>query len=459
VTTAARAVSTRGERLLLAALAILPLAVYLPARFLGFTKLLRLGLTALAAAGLAVIVFARPRWGLYFSLFFIYSGMATLSPVNASTPVTLLVAAAVLVLLMRGDRNQLEDAAFWYANGFFVLIALQSMLVAREPMLALIGLSSYAEMLLGTYLVVQLIRTAEQLRRLAYVVFAGAVATVILGVVGLAFGIGTEQENLIGGYMLRFTGAHPNPNRAAAYMCTALPLGLFGVRTCRQPWARSAFVLGVLILIAGIFATLSRSVVIPFAVIVVAVLVREMKSRRSVLLLALLTAVGILFTPRYYWERVESLQDVASGGTRDWSVYTRWLAMTTAWELFLEHPLTGVGLGNFVVAGAYRLFLRMVVHNSFLEILVGTGIPGLVAYLWMLGAGVRGAFDGARHRWKTQPEWIRSLCFYLCLSAVSIWLSALFGTMPFRFPVWMPVAAGLVAGNLLRRDRAEAATA
>ncbi len=460
MTTAARAFSTRGERLLLSAVALAPLVIYLAARFLGYTKFLSLGGVAVAAVAFALTVMVRPRWGLYFLVFYFYSGVGSIIPVNAAMPMTFLVFAAVLLDLVRGDHNRLNDARFWYANALFLLIALQSMLFARDPLLSFVELSNYAKMVLVTWLVVQLVRTAEDLRRLSYIVFAGAAATVLLGLFGLVFGVGPAQENYIGGvYIMRFTGAHENPNRAAAFMCSALPLGLFGARTCRNPWLRAGFVAGVLILIAGIFSTYSRSVVAPFAVVVLAVLVRELRSRRSYVLLVALAVLGLALTPRFYWERVMALREAFSPSVagRDWSVYTRWMAMTAAWDMFLQHPFTGVGIGNFIVAAASRVFLRIVAHNTYLEILVGTGIFGLLSYLAILGSGIRCTVHGVRHRWVSQPAWVRSLCFYLLLSGVSILISAFFGTMPFRYPVWIPVAAGLVVGNLLREDRAQAA--
>jgi hypothetical protein len=71
----------------------------------------------------------------------------------------------------------------------------------------------------------------------------------------------------------------------------------------------------------------------------------------------------------------------------------------------------------------------------------------------VLFSGVRYAVEGARRRWLRHPAWMRSLSFYVTLSAVSISLSAFFGTMPFRYPLWVPAAAGLVIGNLLGQDR------
>jgi O-antigen ligase len=277
---------------------------------------------------------------------------------------------------------------------------------------------------------------------------------VFLGIANIVLGIHNVEENYIGGgaYMLRFSGAHENPNRAAAFMCSALPLGLFAVRHCAR-WLRPAFVAGIIILIVAIFATFSRSAIVPFAAVIAAVVLREVRSRRSYLAMVTLLAAGIVLAPGYYWERVMGLRDAFETTGLDWSVYTRLLALRTAWEMFLDHPLTGIGLGNFIVAASYQVFLRIVVHNSYLEILVGTGVFGLLGFLFILGSGARFSLEGARHRWQRHPAWMQSMCFYFMLSAVSICMSAFFGTMPFRYPLWVPVAAGLVIGNLLRHDR------
>jgi len=94
-----------------------------------------------------------------------------------------------------------------------------------------------------------------------------------------------------------------------------------------------------------------------------------------------------------------------------------------------------------------------VVHNTYLEILVGTGIVGLCLFLAMLWSGIREAVAGARRRWLSHPAWMRSLSFYLVLSAISICISGFFATLLFRYPLWLPVAAGLVVRNLMREDR------
>lgn len=449
------ALPSRRERFLLAALSLSPLGVFLLVHWLGYVKHLKLVGVAFAGLGAATVLFLRPRWGLWLVVFYVYSGVGLFLPLNAATPLTTIVFIAVMLELVRRGDNRLEDPIFWYANALFLLVALQSMLFARDPALSFRELGGYGKMLLVTYLIVQLVRTPDDLRRLAQAVFAGAVATVFLGVAIMMFGIGPGEGNYIGGGLniVRFSGAHENPNRAAAFMCSALPLGLFAVKYCRSRLLRVVYVVSILTLIVGIFWTFSRSVVIPFTVVLVAVAVRELRSRRSWVMLLAVVAFGILLAPRYYWERVLGLREAFESTTIDWSVYTRLLALRTAWEMFLQHPLTGIGLGNFIVAAAYKVFVRIVVHNSYLEILVGTGVFGLAAFLAILWSGVRHSLAGARHHWRNQPEWMRSLAFYLALATISMFLSAFFGTMPFRYPLWVPIAAGLVIGNLLRADR------
>lgn len=443
------------QRVGLVGLGLLPVLAFLALHFLGYLKLARLGAVALAGVVAAGVLFLRPRWGLYLLLIYIYSGVGLFLPINLAAPTIAIVLAAVLLEWVRGERPILPDTYFWSAVAAFTMIALFSMLFARDIGASMRELGSFAKMLLVVVLITHLIRTPRHLRGLCYAVFIGAVATVVLGVLGIALGLEGAGENYIGGvHIMRFTGAHENPNKAAAHMCSALPLGLFAARTCTSRAARIGFAVGSVILVVAIFATFSRSAIIPLTIILVAVALFELRSRRAFFSIVALVTLGVLLAPRYYWERVMTLPGALKTASLDWSVYTRMLALQTAWEMFLNHPVTGVGLGNFMGSSAYRLFVRIVVHNTYLEILVGTGIAGLAAFIAILVGGLRHAVAGARRRWKAHPAWMRSLSFYVMLSALSIVLSAGFATMSFRYALWVPVAAGLVIGNMLRADQA-----
>ncbi len=449
------ALAAARQRVGLLVLGAFPVLAYVALRFLGYVKFARLGAIGLAAVAAGSVLFLKPRWGLYLLLVYIYSGAGLFLPVNLAAPTIVIVLAAVLLEWVRGERPVLPDAYFASAVAVFVLIALFSMLFARDIGASMHDLGSFLKVMMVIVLITHLIRTPQHLRGLCYAVFIGAVATVGLGILGIAMGFEGAGENYIGGVnIMRFTGAHENPNKAAAHMCSALPLGLFAARHCSHRLARIGASLGSIVLVVAIFATFSRSAVIPLTVILVATAIYEVRSRRSFFTVLTLVALGVLLAPRYYWDRVMTLPGALKTATLDWSVYTRMLALQTGWEMFLNHPLTGVGIGNFMGSSAYRLFVRIVVHNTYLEILVGTGIAGLLAFVAILVGGLRHAVAGARRQWRANPAWMRSLSFYVMLSALSIALSAGFATVAFRYVLWIPVAAGLVIGNLLRTERA-----
>jgi O-antigen ligase len=393
---------SRRERWALAAITVAPLLIYFLVRIFGFLSYLKLAGMAAVGIGGCMLLMVRPRWSLWFVIFYVYAGLNYYFPFNAAFLATLIALAAVMV---------------------------------------------------------ELVRTPRDLRALMYVLFASGIAIVVFGVMNLVLGIQSVGDNFIGHageYTLRFTSTHENPNRSAAYMCSALPMGIFAVKYARRA-LKPLWILCVVILVVAIYATFSRSVAFPLAMITGSVLVREVRSRRSFLVTVAMIAIAVALVPKEWWNRVFGLGAAFQTTTLDWSVYVRLLALHTAWALFLAHPLTGVGIGNFVVASAYNVFYRIVVHNSYLEILVGMGIFGLLCLFLIQYSGFRHIAAGARARWDGQPEWMRSACFYCALSALSIWMSAFFGTIPFAHPFWVPVAIGIVIANLLR-EQAPAAT-
>ncbi|HEX6791313.1 MAG TPA: O-antigen ligase family protein [Candidatus Krumholzibacteria bacterium] len=447
---------SRRERAGLAVFISAPFVVYLLFALLGFTKYLQYAALGGVAIALATALFLRPREALWILLVYVYIGPAVPFAAVAG-PLAFLILAAVLYEMLRGEPNHVTDVLFWYATGFLILIALGSFVFARSYSSAISELGRYAKTLLVMLLIVQLVRTPHDLRRMMNMIFIGVILTVIVGAVNLLLGIQTLNASVIEGdttasYMIRFSGAHPNANLAAALMCSSLPLGIFGVKHSSRG-LRVLYVVGVVVVIAAMFATFSRSMVFPFTLVVIAMLVREARSRRAYISIGVLVALGLVLAPHAYWERVFGLRQAFESETLDWSVYLRLIAMRTAWELFQHHPFTGVGLGNFSDAAAYQLFVRIPAHNTFLEILVGLGIFGLLAYVLVILSGLRHSLAGARQRWSHHPSWMRSASFYWSLSAISICVSALFGNLMFRYYLWVPVAAGLVIGNLLREEK------
>ncbi|MDW8058949.1 MAG: O-antigen ligase family protein [Thermomicrobium sp.] len=97
------------------------------------------------------------------------------------------------------------------------------------------------------------------------------------------------------------------------------------------------------------------------------------------------------------------VRDVQLTG-ENWAVVERMVHWQAAWGMFLDHPLTGVGAGNFSVVfpeySPHPLFRisRGHAHNYYLHVLAELGLPGFVVYLALLGSGVALMIGALRRR-------------------------------------------------------------
>ncbi len=100
------------------------------------------------------------------------------------------------------------------------------------------------------------------------------------------------------------------------------------------------------------------------------------------------------------WGRYQAFID--SLGQPQGTIALRLALWQTALQTFLDHPLTGIGIGNFrIVHDLYpalrisplHLFVKgMSAHNVILHYLAETGLLGALSLLWLAGLGLRAGF-------------------------------------------------------------------
>jgi hypothetical protein len=99
--------------------------------------------------------------------------------------------------------------------------------------------------------------------------------------------------------------------------------------------------------------------------------------------------------------RAEHLTD------ENYAVVERWAHWQAALDMLSDHPLLGVGIGNYVpLYPAYNLpgweDPMGHAHNHYLNVAAETGLLGLVAYLWFLLASL---WNGWRSVSRTREQW------------------------------------------------------
>ncbi len=443
---------SRKQQTVMFMAAIIPLIAILLVYFFGSVSLLKLAVLAVMLGGIGFLILAFPKTGIYLSVFYVYSGIGVYFQVPIAHVVMVGTFIAVCLKIFGGDKIEFNNRLFSWSAGLFTLIALTTMLWAYWPEMSFWRFVKFFQVLIITFIVIQLIRSPRDLEFYAAVIFWGAVMSVLLGAANMMMGIDTDITKVGYGNMLRFEGTHVNPNSLGMFLTSALPLGFYMIKRTSSLIPRSVSVLAVLILVLAVMASFSRAAMFPLAFLLLASMFQEVHSKKIYLGIAALAFISWLLTPAFYWERFSAISELGESIQRDRSIYARVLAAKSALSLIVQYPLTGVGFHNFMARSSSMLRGLIYIHNGFLELLVGVGIFGFLAWAGMFYAGLRDCYRCMRAQWSGGgPVQMNSLSFYFMVAIISALISNLFDSSEFGYFLWVPLAGGLAAGNILRR--------
>src|SRR5439155_8440487 len=149
------------------------------------------------------------------------------------------------------------------------------------------------------------------------------------------------------------------------------------------------------------------------------------RPRRLLLSAGILALVIGLAIPASVWERLSGIEKLTSESTiaqadPEGSAEQRLAIQKVAWQIFVDHPVFGVGLGAYPLANArYAPELgRLDTHNTYLNLAAELGLPGLVLWCALVLSVLRYAYRRRRlaapGELATQQAWIeRALWAYL----------------------------------------------
>ncbi|MCA1554610.1 MAG: O-antigen ligase family protein, partial [Chloroflexi bacterium] len=222
-----------------------------------------------------------------------------------------------------------------------------------------------------------------------------------------------------GQIIMRSYGTFEQPNPFAAYlnfaltMIASLLIGLVFERRASADAHWRGLVLVALITLpmiaAAFFFSLSRGAWLGFALAFV--VMSALRSRRALLLFALLSLVGVGLLalgslnvlPPAIAERIADIPTFFGLNLFDpravvltnenFALVDRMAHWFTAWNMFADHPWLGVGIGNYgVVYPSYGLrewpFSLGHAHNFYLNMLAETGALGLLCYVLFVASTI-----------------------------------------------------------------------
>ena len=230
----------------------------------------------------------------------------------------------------------------------------------------------------------------------------------------LVAGIGLSQyltgQNLITaeGGVMRLRSVYGSPNNVGLYLGRLLPIAAAIALLGRHPVRRIAYGLAALILLVTIGLSFSRGAILLGVPAALVVILLFWQGRRMWIALAGLAALGLLaLIPLSQNPRFAELLNRGTGPT-----FFRLNLWRSSLQMVLDHPLTGVGLDNFLYEYRGRYIAPAAwqdpnlshAHNWLLDFAARLGLPGLAAALALIGLLIAASWQTTRRLRNSPPH-------------------------------------------------------
>jgi O-antigen ligase len=347
-----------------------------------------------------------PNWSLTLLGLCIY----TFAIVTYYAPIAQVgIAIAAVGLLLGRERIRLPAPIRIFAA--FVLWAFVASLASPYGDIALESLLDHLKLLALMFIVVNALRTEGQVR-FYLLFFLGCF--VLFPVRGTLAGDDDVMGRVVWNYI------YNNPNDLAA-LCL-FPLGIsLGIVLCKHTHnlVRLGAGVCVILLVIVILLTQSRGAFIGLVVGIGPALIGWGLRRpaRLVLYAAPVALTISLSIPASVWQRLAGIEKLTSEETiaqadPEGSAEQRYEVQKVAWQIFVDHPVFGVGLGAYPLANAkYAPDLgARDTHNTYLNLAAEVGVPGLALWCALVLSVLRYASRSRRlapqGALTTQQAWI-----------------------------------------------------
>src|SRR3990167_1773667 len=369
------------NHIIIASLLILGIILGAYVGFVGFSPLMA---AMIVAIFFMIITLIRPCIAIY--TYFLFIPLETLFVAEGSftsTLTKLLGAYLVFILVSSGSLKYVHE----------VLKKKKAILIVGYGLVCIISIyfskdSSHSiKFLLRLWLLIisyfTLIMMIRNIRTLNYALFALVAGTVLSVLSPIFSGYGDIEE--------RFRGLWGDPNEFAGMLLVLIPFCIAIIFTTEKKNLKIIFSVCTAVLFAGFLLTYSRSGFIAFCVMCVVTIFKFIRGKNRLRILGVLVPCLIIgFIVIYYTigddivSRLETLRILESRESvrTERSLNLRYYYYFELFpKLFVEHPLMGVGFRGFVLNNP---IYKQISHNTFIEVLIGTGLLGFVPFVTIL---------------------------------------------------------------------------
>jgi putative inorganic carbon (hco3(-)) transporter len=344
----------------------------------------------------------RPKIGLYGYIWFAIVQPDVIAWCEGKYPFSLGIAITTIIGSLPYLRNFVRSLGIPFVQGILLLqIPLGiSILLCEGTFLSPDRYVNFERTTLMILFIPTLMETVEDMRRLVYTF---VISEVMLGGRFGAFGL------MGGGAMLNQNYGHLYDNNELALAIVMLiPICWQARAMMTRPWVRMVVLATVGLSSAAVILSNSRGGSLALGMIFLCVILRSRRKVAALVAVVLIIGPTIYLVQDRYFARmatIKSYEDEESAATR----VQVWGAALKMWQ---DNPVFGVGFGNrnFAVrVGRYlnRPDLIIVAHNSYIQMLVDSGIFAFLIYCGLLFGAIFWLGRSARFWQVANPGWER----------------------------------------------------
>jgi O-antigen ligase len=259
----------------------------------------------------------------------------------------------------------------------------------------------YLKLFVIFVLMVTVLSRPQRIEQFSFLIVMASGYIAMRAVIDYLRGVNLVENGRVAGSV---SGIFGNPNDLALNMVVFLPFALlFALKP--GPLVRRGLAGGAAFaMLATIVMTRSRAGAVGLVVMMLVLIIRSIRVRPAI---AAGTVVAVLvalpFAPSAFWERMVSIVDADRDPTG--SRQARIELLEQGWDVFVAHPIVGVGLGQFENYNpAGRKEAWRVTHNALLQVAAETGILGLVPFVVLLVSGGLAARAARRALTRKRPR-------------------------------------------------------
>lgn len=246
----------------------------------------------------------------------------------------------------------------------------------------------------------QYLRTRRQIWTLVIFIIIAAMTQALFGYIQAIFSLG--PQSFVRSFALRIYGTFDQPNPYAGYLNMALAVTLAITLLGRDWLTRIGAGIASAVIGGAMALTQSRGgQVALLAALVCIILVGIPRVRiwmRIGIIVLFVLAAGLLtgLIPLYLFDQVARFMglvkiNLAEPNAQDFSTAERLAHWIAGINMYRDHPLLGVGIGNYPDVYSHYYIATFInslghAHNYYINIAAETGTVGLVAYLLFLTA-------------------------------------------------------------------------